>query len=444
MSRSQNLVQSGRQWDRADIWLVISAVFFVVTLWLELRNPGNIYMEGAHFMADAALVGGIADWFAVTAIFKHPFGLSIPNTAILPNKKSAFAKGASDFVQGLLSEETVVGEIRGMNILGIISSKLKDPVRRETAIAYLLDMIRDRLDEANRGGNIRELANEIRQKLLDYRARDIIRQGLRWLRYGNNGAIVLEWIAPTLKRTINSPDFRIMLDSSFQNLRDNKATGIMDYFVGALEAVNLVSIGDASEVVQAELLNMAAELGVRNSETQRKILRLIVEHADNISRDKKLIRSLDDFRKRLIDKMPLEDALRDIFSKLWRNFKEEESRKQISEHTEKALRSHIAEVLRNQFVLVVDLLRNDSDLQEDLDKFLKGIASTFATEVARSKIGKIIERVIDNMTDEKLNEIVRSKVRDDLMFIRINGVIVGALIGGLLFLGIQAYEKFII
>ena len=431
-----------KRWDRADYLLIGAVIFFLVTLWLKIQNPGNIFLEGAHFVADAALVGGIADWFAVTAIFEHPFGIHIPNTAILPNKKTSFANGAASFVKGLLKEETVISEIRGMNILAMISSKLKDSERREIAIDYLLDLIRDRLDEANRSENIREISNVIRQKLMDYRARELVRHGLHWLKSGDNGAMALEWVAPILKQEVNSQEFREMLEATYKDLRENKVTGIRGALVSIGEAMNIVNLDDASEVTQSELLNMVADLGVRGSETQRRVLRLIFEKADDISRDRRLLQSLDEFRKKLIDKMPLEEGMKEIFSKFWHNFKDEETRKKISTHTEKALRSHIAEVLRNQFTLVLDLLRNDADLQEDLDTFLKEITSSFATDVARPKVAKIVKRVLDNMSDDRLNEVVRSKVKDDLMFIRINGVIVGAIIGGLLFVGIQLYSKF--
>ena len=52
----------------ANFSLLIAAILFVVTLYMSAKNPGNIFWEWFHFAADAALVGGIADWFAVTAI----------------------------------------------------------------------------------------------------------------------------------------------------------------------------------------------------------------------------------------------------------------------------------------------------------------------------------------------------------------------------------------
>ena len=51
----------------ANFSLLIAAILFVVTLYMSAKNPGNLFWEWFHFAADAALVGGIADWFAVTA-----------------------------------------------------------------------------------------------------------------------------------------------------------------------------------------------------------------------------------------------------------------------------------------------------------------------------------------------------------------------------------------
>ena len=437
-------VQISVDLDQANIWLYGAIAAFILTLWYKMQNPGDFYAEGLHFMAEAALVGGIADWFAVTAIFKHPWGLSfIPYTAILPSKKDDFAKGASEFVKKLLTDETIVNEIRGMNILDMIASKLRDSERREAAVVYLMDLIKDRLSAANRDENIAEISNEIRRKLMDYGAKDLIRRLIGWLKEGNNGSEVLEWVSSILKREINSEESRRKLETMFSELKENISEGFFDKFkIWAGEKINLINMGDVTEITQDELLKFASDLGIRNSDAQRRTLRLIFENADNLSSDRELIRALDEFRKKLIEKIPLEEAIKDIFAKFLTSFEEEDTRKKISERAEMAFRSHIAEILRNQFSLVVNLLKNDSELQHDLDEFLKGVATTFTTDVASKSIEKIVKRVLTNMKDDELNEIVRSKVNDDLMFIRINGVKVGAIIGGLLFGCMYAYNNF--
>ena len=90
-------VDTYRKWCSADTLLLIAALIFAVSLLLEIAYPENIYFEGLHFVADAALVGAIADYFAVTAIFCHPFWgvVKIKGvTGLLPGQREKFQSGA--------------------------------------------------------------------------------------------------------------------------------------------------------------------------------------------------------------------------------------------------------------------------------------------------------------------------------------------------------------
>lgn len=423
-----------REYNKADYWLLAAAVCFGLTLILKILFPEYIWIRGLNFACEAAFVGGFADWFAVTAIFEHPWGLKIPNTAILPRKRDGFAEGAAAFVKEVLNEETVVREIRNKNIMEMIIQLLKDTEKRDYMIAKLLDYIRERLSQASRGENVQELADDIRERLLSYPSKYLLKQGLVWLKTDNNSAIALESVVPLLKEKINSSDFQDWLKDSYDNLQKES---LFSFISWALESTNLLNVKEAAEDTQAELLTMVAEMGIRDSDVQRRVLRLLVERSDEIANDKRLIHSLDEFRVKLIHKIPLEDILYDVISRLWMNFKEEESRKVISEHAQKALRSHIVEVLLYQLDLLMNLLKNDADLQRDMDKFIKEAISEFATGIARPKAEKIVKRVLQNMKDDELNEIVRGKINDELIGIRVNGVVVGFILGIILYTGVQ-------
>src|SRR5215207_9623008 len=82
--------------------LVFAAVVYVATRgeegWLGFVNAG----------AEASMVGAIADWFAVTAIFKHPLGLPVPHTALIPKRKDEFGKSLEDFVQENFLQEAII------------------------------------------------------------------------------------------------------------------------------------------------------------------------------------------------------------------------------------------------------------------------------------------------------------------------------------------------
>ena len=81
----------------ATLMLVGVALVFVVTRWLESQYP---WLGFVRAFAEAAMVGGIADWFAVTALFRHPLGIPIPHTAIVASRKDRIGTALGNFVQG--------------------------------------------------------------------------------------------------------------------------------------------------------------------------------------------------------------------------------------------------------------------------------------------------------------------------------------------------------
>ncbi len=98
----------------ATLMLVGVALVFVVTRWLESEYP---WLGFVRAFAEAAMVGGIADWFAVTALFRHPLGIPIPHTAIVASRKDRIGAALGNFVQrNFLTREVVAGKIAAMHL----------------------------------------------------------------------------------------------------------------------------------------------------------------------------------------------------------------------------------------------------------------------------------------------------------------------------------------
>ena len=87
-----------RTWNKADAALVSSAFFFLFALYLHLHVPSAIWTDGLLMVSEAALVGGVADWFAVTALFRRPLGFPY-HTAILPRRRDSFIHAIVIMVQ---------------------------------------------------------------------------------------------------------------------------------------------------------------------------------------------------------------------------------------------------------------------------------------------------------------------------------------------------------
>jgi uncharacterized membrane-anchored protein YjiN (DUF445 family) len=104
-----------RQMKRvATIMLVVVALLFLVTRYFEQRYPALGYLRA---FCEAAMVGGIADWFAVTALFRHPLGLPIPHTAIVPSRKDRIGTALGNFVQrNFLTRDVVTSKLAAMRL----------------------------------------------------------------------------------------------------------------------------------------------------------------------------------------------------------------------------------------------------------------------------------------------------------------------------------------
>ena len=87
-----------RNWNKADKTLLAAGVLFLFSLCLHIQYPKSLFADGILFCAEAALVGGIADWFAVTALFRKPLGFPY-HTAILPRRRKEFTEATGRMLQ---------------------------------------------------------------------------------------------------------------------------------------------------------------------------------------------------------------------------------------------------------------------------------------------------------------------------------------------------------
>ncbi|HEX4821413.1 MAG TPA: DUF445 domain-containing protein [Acidimicrobiales bacterium] len=112
-----------------------TAVFVVVTV-----IGAHGWLGYVQATAEASMVGGLADWFAVTALFRHPLGVPIPHTAIIPERKDQFGETLGDFIQdSFLTPETIVARVRAANVSTRLAAWLCSPGNAERLSAHIAD-----------------------------------------------------------------------------------------------------------------------------------------------------------------------------------------------------------------------------------------------------------------------------------------------------------------
>src|ERR671920_871393 len=137
--------------------LVVMAAVFALSRAFEHRYPGLSYVKS---FAEAAMVGGLADWFAVTALFRHPLGLPIPHTAIIPRNKDRIGEALASFLrENFLIASVVARRMRNIDLAGAAGRFLRAPEGEGTRIrqgaSRLIADIFEGLDDERLGGIVK-------------------------------------------------------------------------------------------------------------------------------------------------------------------------------------------------------------------------------------------------------------------------------------------------
>ncbi|HZW23781.1 DUF445 domain-containing protein [Noviherbaspirillum sp.] len=400
MHEQEQAVQLRKTRSLATGLLVAMAVLFVISRSLMPRYP---YLSFVAAFAEAAMVGALADWFAVTALFRHPLGLPIPHTAIIPRNKNRIGDSLSDFLEhNFITQEIIRAELRPIDFAGAAAAWLAQP-QNSKAIS-----------------------------------RQVVRS------------------VPTLLRVIEDEDVRLFMQ--------NRLAAAMQHTKFAPVAAEILSVLVASNRHQA-FFNHLIEVAARALEHNKDYIRWKIH--ENSPRwlpkaiDEKLYHRLLDALQSTLDEMREEDSeWRMRFQKMVDDFihqlrtspeYEEKLDAILSEvlghplardymlqiwHDVKARleadiaspESHLAAKLDQGFRSIGNELLGDARVQRKLNQWIR----VFATETIvarREMIADLVSRVIRNWDADTMSRKLELHVGKDLQYIRINGTLVGGLVG---------------
>ena len=412
---SPRAVALARRKRVAVAMLAAAAVLFVAATWMEVRHPHWAFGLLVA-MAEAAMIGGLADWFAVVALFRHPLGQRwIPHTAIIPNRKDALGRALADFICNHFLEPGEVmrklDEFDPASRLAVALSRPENAARvgrlvvdlsphllalldSERLHAFLERLTREqlrRMDVAALAGQVLEVMTHQRrhQALLDSVLRDIA--GV--LTDPGTQETVAARIAPQLWSVL-------------------RLTGLDEPVARRLAERVVAGVGDLVD-------EMASEPDHE--------LRLRFDHyaADFVARlrsDPALQRKVGEMRDRLLDDPVLPRYVRGLWDDVLAWLRQD----LLREDSEIAARAgRVAMVLGER-------LSADTSMRDWLNGWLRATVEPMVDRYRGSIRDFIVERVGRWDTRELVDELELS-VGSDLQYIRYNGTAIGALIGGVLF-----------
>ncbi|MBR0060376.1 MAG: DUF445 domain-containing protein [Selenomonadaceae bacterium] len=433
------------RWNTADTTLLCAALFFLMAVGLRITFPENILAEGFLFVTEAALVGGIADWFAVTALFKKPLGFPF-HTAILPRRRKDFVKASVVMVQQeFFSRRTIFKKLGDFKLLPRIVDFLAKDSTRELILKDLFNVVKKFVASQNKELRAKTIANELRRIIRDIPAQGLINDfGVQFKRGDKDREIFIS-IVKAIRKTAAKPETCDKLQAILEEYANEKTKNMGGFSIlmaGLAQMLDLVNFEEAAQIMQTQLLKLLDELA-RDTQLHRRTLnecRLKISELSDTPEFKDLVERIQ------IDaatELPLEEAIELALIHIENqiattNFEESLKKAQKnSKHDGKSLGALLVNIFNEEYDRFLRLIKEDTAARRAFEKFVDELTARAALH-AQPLVGTVARSALDKLTEEQLNNLVYDKAEQDFIWIRLNGSIVGSAVGLAIFILIKA------
>lgn len=383
--------------------LVFVAVVYVLAEWASHRGAGAWagYVSAA---AEAGMVGALADWFAVTALFRHPLGLPIPHTAIIPRKKDQLGVSLGEFVgENFLSEDVVRGRLRAVGIGSRLGAWLAVPEHADRVTAELAAALRGAL-AVLRDSDVQAVVGEAITRRAD-----------------------AQEIAPGMGKMLD----RIVADGGHRRAVDlvvTRAHGWLErHGDTVMEAVHVGAPGwtprfvdrKVGERVYKELLRFVTEMRDMPDHPARGALdRFLTDFASDLQSDSETRARVERLKGEILGRSEVQD----VIASAWTAVRAMIVAAAEDERSELRLR------VRASLLSLGARMSADPKLQGKVDGWLES-AAVYVVTTYRKEITSLITDTVAGWDAEHTTKKIEANIGRDLQFIRINGTVVGSLAG---------------
>jgi uncharacterized membrane-anchored protein YjiN (DUF445 family) len=401
-SYEERRIEELRRWKRRANGFLLGALVVFVASHLFGDDTGlNGFIRAA---SEAALIGGIADWFAVTALFRHPLGIPIPHTALIPRSKDEIGRGLAEFVQ--------------QNFL--------DPANLKNWLsnADIARRLAGWLDSADHAGlaarRVIETGATIAQSLDDERVAAVVSQtSLDWLRQTQVTPIISLVVDAWLKGGRTDETIEATLRGLDVVISDNQPY-FRESFARSAPWWMPAWAGDlVFERIIASFRIMVDEVAADPTHPIRADIEMMLSRiADDLRNSDDLAARIEQSKLRILESPELAAAIQ----AQWQVVQESLGRAASEPGSE--LEQRLSELIRWWAQRVLD----DDTLRGRIDAWIAEATERLAHQWDDEVIG-LIETTVAGWDATEISHRLELQLGRDLQFVRINGTVVGALVG---------------
>lgn len=414
----------------ATISLLIMAVGFISSFTLmHFFHKNNAFLLAAMNGFEAGLVGGIADWFAVTALFRHPFGIPIPHTAILPSNRKKMINGIVSMVENdLLNKNSIMKKIDESDLPKKVIRFVIDQLDSEKIQIWMKNIIVSLIQSIP----VQSIVH-VTKKLISYALENADSQKI--LSFVTNEFLdkkydekLFEAISMKTEEVIALESFHLKLGAVItEAIKNAPMKGVVKMAVPII--LDRMGERKTGELLCSLIIGELHEMKHKDNKSRQMILSSIHNQIQDLHHNTQLIQSLDMYKSSFADNDWLEPKIY-IEIVIARN----NLISSITQSTDNNnnVFGNIISFIRTQLVKAETdesfILRIDELIDEQLSSII---------EKNHKKIGKLVQENLDRFDTKELVSLIENKVGNDLQWIRVNGAICGFIVGIMLF-GIKA------
>lgn len=386
---------------RATGLLVAAATVFVV---MRVATDGTGWAGYVTAAAEAAMVGGVADWFAVTALFRHPLGIPIPHTAIIPRRKDQIGQSLGTFVQdNFLDGDLVAERVHQYTIakrLGVWMSEPENASRIGARTTALIEGVSDVLRDDEVAASIESM---LVRRLEAIPLAPLAGQGLEAAIEGGQHQLVLDGALRSMTKLLDEQDAVLR-----KRLYEESPWWVPE------------AIDDrVFDKIHSGLSNMAADVLADPDHEIRAIVDARVgELAVELRTSPAMAEKGEQLKRQLLD----HPEVRSWMNSLWDQLKA--SLIAAADDPDSELRQRIDTTIAS----AGQNLATDPLLQAKIDQWVEGVVR-YAVDQSGSEVANLISTTVERWDADQTGERIELQVGRDLQFIRINGTVVGGLVG---------------
>ena len=366
--------------------------------------------------AKAGLVGGLADWFAVTALFRHPLGIPIPHTAILPAQKQRLGRALGNFVATHVFTEADIGRaIGGLDVPALLGAALADPATGvllgrglATAMPHLLDRLED-------GRASALLARALPRLLSGEALAPVIARALRVLVENQRHQEVLSFLLGELKAVLTSKEaaLRLLIE---ERVREQGGR-LLGWALG----------GSIASRVLGAMNQELDRTDPTGSELREAFTVWVRQEIDRIETEPERGREVGDAIRGLVG----HDSVRGWAAEIWQR-----ARGMIETDLSRP-DGWFATLIVDALPRLGGVLGGDPAMRARVEAATHGLVLRMLPGM-RDRLAVFIGGVVGAWDSRMIVERLELRVGRDLQYVRINGTLVGALVGGVFYLLLRA------